>query len=629
MKLKQSLKNFLKVFVVFAIIFNLLYLAKINFSVNHIKSNLKETEQITNELKVLKGDLFIDQKNEESQENLLSSLISKIEQYDLSQTTENSKQEIIAFIQNHSDLSLPEEYYTSKNSINSFSVLNPTDQSLITVSYDNLSEILTLESYLKTDTYTPYQFQAFQDDLQPLLKQESLTQQTKLHNNYQSFLQLNQSILEDPRFLTLQEKSLEQIPAFHSSQTAYLNFLKQGERMLSIQSDLVTDTYKLFDQSNQLITTSQDQDSIIDSLYSSIESKQFPTILEKNIQPKITFIENILNNTDFLKTLQDKNFSISETTNSNNEYSVSVLDQSDQIILTLNIDKQTAQTFLTFQNETEQLNFKDLGFELPEIQKETENHLILGKHGSLTDTIIIANFNNQTKQVKLISLPRDLYLENKKINSIYAYRGLEALVDEVESISGLNIDKYALIDMYTFIDVVDKLGGIEVELTKPLIDPSYTTFDDNQWGTLNLSAGKHQVNGRQALRIARSRHSTSDFDRAYRQHLILSGFQNRIHELGIKDTKTITEIGLLGLESTETNLNFQDTLKYYSRYKDYEVQDSVVLSTANILESTYTGALNSTPNATEEAKNRGAYILLHKNNDWSLIKTFIYSFLSR
>lgn len=626
---KQLLKNIAKAILVIAVLFNFAYIYKTSYSVDYLKKSFAETESLTNELKLLKGDLIPDESATVSETSLTQTLISKLDQYHLNQQSENSLQEVKTFIESSDDLELPEGYIAQSVSLNSFNLLNSSNQKLITVSYDNLSQTLSLKSFTLNKDYNLYQFQDFQKDFQSLIEKNNLENQAKLYTNYQQFLQLAQSIQSHPDSITITNKSLESIPAFHSSQKAYLNFLKQGEKMVSINSNLNDLNYTILDQTGETVFSSKDSTEVINRFFSFIKDKTFSTLIEKNIQAKINFINKTLNETELLKSLKEKDYFVSTPINTESEYTVGIISQSSQPILTLKIDKTTSQVFLTTQGDTTQLDFKDLNFELPEIQKETENHLILGRHGSLTDTIIVANFNNQTKEVKLISLPRDLYIENKKINSIYTYKGLTSLISEVESITGLNIDKYALIDMYTFIDVVDTLGGIDVELDKPLIDPSYTTYDNNEWGTLSLTAGVHNVNGRQALRIARSRYSTSDFDRAYRQHLILNGLKTRVKELGAKDAKTITELALLGMESTETNLNFKDILKYYGKYKDYELTDRVVLSTANILTSTYTGALNSTPNSTSEAQNRGAYILLPKNNDWSLIKTFIYSFLSK
>jgi LCP family protein required for cell wall assembly len=626
---KQHLKNIAKAILVFAVIFNFAYIFKTSYSVDYLKKSFAETQNLTNELKLLKGDLIPDETTTVSETSLTQTLISKLDQYYLNEQSENSLQDVKNFIQTNSEISLPEGYSTQTINANSFTVNNSSQHTLATVSYDNLSQTLSLKSFTTNKQYNLYQFPEFQDTFSSLIKKENLDQESKLYTNYQQFLQLSENLQSNSQANIITEKSLEIIPPFHSNQKAYLNFLKQGEKMVYITTDLEDINYKLVDQSGETIFTSAQQSELITKFFNYTKDKNFSTLIEKNIQAKINFITQTLNETELLESLKEKGYSISEPLDSNTEYTIGIINQNQTPILSIKIDKVTSQVFLTSQGDTSQLDFKDLNFELPEVQKNIENHLILGRHGSLTDTIIIANFNNQTEEVKLISLPRDLYIENKKINSIYTYKGLKALITEIESITGLNIDKYALIDMYTFIDVVDTLGGIDVILDKPLVDPSYTTYDNNEWGTLSLPAGKHNVNGRQALRIARSRYSTSDFDRAHRQHLILNGLKNRVTELGAKDAKTITELALLGMESTETNLSFKDILSYYGKYKDYELTDKIVLSTGNILTSTYTGSLNSSdPNATTTAQNRGAYILLPKNNDWSLIRTFVYSFLS-
>lgn len=626
----KILKTISLVFIAFLLIFNLFFTYTVGYSVDRLKDKNTDIERLATQLQSLKNDFIPEEGGEYPDQSLSQILVSTLEDYELEQESQNSYQEMLAFFSESPDTSLPQDFSLQKTGLNSFQI-NHKENSLpiLQASYDNLAQIITLETTQVYEQYNLYQFSSFQEEFQSQINPSNLQKIQSQISNFEEFQAAIQNLASNQTFQDiLQTKSLNPINPYYSSQTAYYNLLKDGELMAQIKSSLANKSFKVYDSNQTLVFTTIQEPELIQKFTTFLENTQFQTLIQKNIQAKINYIQTQLNQPEVLTSLKEKDLSISEPTDTTQLYEISILNSSQDPALTIKIDKTTSQAFLIYKGEEKQLDFKDLHFNTPEEEKTTENHLILGKHGSLTDTIMIANFNNQTQQVKLISLPRDLYLDNKKINSVYAYRGLETLVQEIEDLSGLKIDKYALVDMYTFIDIVDTLGGINVELDKPLIDPSYVTFDNDQWGTLKLEAGTHQVNGRQALRIARSRHSTSDFDRAHRQHLILKGLQDRITSLGAKDAQTVTEVALLGIDSTETNITFKEALKYYSKYKDYQLADSVVLSTANILESTYTGALNNNPNSTTEAQNKGAYILLPKNNDWSLLRTFIYSFLS-
>jgi anionic cell wall polymer biosynthesis LytR-Cps2A-Psr (LCP) family protein len=200
-------------------------------------------------------------------------------------------------------------------------------------------------------------------------------------------------------------------------------------------------------------------------------------------------------------------------------------------------------------------------------------------------------------------------------------------VEEVEEITGMEIQNYVMIDMYAFIDVIDYLGGIDVTLDSPLIDPTYKTFDEGEWGTLYYSAGIHHLSGVQALRIARSRHYSSDFDRAKRQHKILYGIREKGKSLSIKDAGKLLQIAVTLLNKTDTDISPKEGLNYFLKYKNYTIAGQNVLSSGNVLTSTYSNIYNGTVSANCSECYKGAYILTPKNNDWRLVRSYIYNIL--
>jgi polyisoprenyl-teichoic acid--peptidoglycan teichoic acid transferase len=248
--------------------------------------------------------------------------------------------------------------------------------------------------------------------------------------------------------------------------------------------------------------------------------------------------------------------------------------------------------------------------------------------------MIFANVNPAKRKITLVSIPRDLYYNNRKINSIYFFYGMEELKRALSFVTGYKIDKFVLIDMYAFIDVIDLIGGIDVHLDSPVIDPTYKTLDGGVWGTLYYRAGDHHLSGKQALRLARTRHTSSDFARAERQQMILEALQDKAKNFGFGDANKLTEIAKTVISKTETDINLAEGLSYYFRYQNFQISRGHVLSSGNVLESKYTGdikkaaqdcnkeELTDDQKAACEKIVKGEYILLPRNNNWNTVRWY-------
>lgn len=148
------------------------------------------------------------------------------------------------------------------------------------------------------------------------------------------------------------------------------------------------------------------------------------------------------------------------------------------------------------------------------------------------DTILLIHAAPADRRLVLLSIPRDLWVAipgrgNDRINSAHIYGELEAAGNgparSVETIShnfGVPVDHYLRLDFDAFRDVIDAAGGIEIDVPAPVIDNAYPTED---YGTkrIEIPAGRQRMDGETALQYARSRHGSSDFDRAARQQQIL------------------------------------------------------------------------------------------------------------
>lgn len=153
-----------------------------------------------------------------------------------------------------------------------------------------------------------------------------------------------------------------------------------------------------------------------------------------------------------------------------------------------------------------------------------------------TDSMIILSINRSTKRITLTSLMRDSYVEIPnygwaKLNSAYVQGGAELLMDTIVKNFDIEIDRYAYVNFFSFIDIVDSVGGIEVDLTDEealgMTDPmaEQNKYIGNPKGTDYLTKGGKNMllNGNQALAYARLRYvGNADFERTERQRIVIS-----------------------------------------------------------------------------------------------------------
>jgi polyisoprenyl-teichoic acid--peptidoglycan teichoic acid transferase len=174
------------------------------------------------------------------------------------------------------------------------------------------------------------------------------------------------------------------------------------------------------------------------------------------------------------------------------------------------------------------------------------NILVLGVDdaASLSDTIMLLSIDTRDKahpKAATISIPRDLYVEipkngTGKINSAYTYGqnnkypgGGPALSKKViEDSFDLPIHYYLTMDFTGFKQLIDTVGGVDVEVKTAINDPYYPAPGYNGYQPFSIEAGRQHMNGEVALAYARSRQTTTDFDRAARQQQILAAFKDKV-----------------------------------------------------------------------------------------------------
>ncbi len=246
---------------------------------------------------------------------------------------------------------------------------------------------------------------------------------------------------------------------------------------------------------------------------------------------------------------------------------------------------------------------------LSESSDSTYDVLILGTNGSLTDTIMVASINDAKQKISLFSVPRDLYINGRKINGYYNAYGVDTLERMVESVTGLTIDNYVQVDLAGFVEVVDLLGGLDIYVDKAIYDGLYPN-NKGGYDPFSIEVGQYHMSGTEALKYARSRESTSDFDRAARQQKILAALRTKLMQLDtVMEMKELTVLFQTGMSRTTTDLTILDIVSYYYDYQDYDLSTGFVLTSSNYLYS----MINES----------GAYILLPKTGNYDEIHQVI------
>ncbi len=203
----------------------------------------------------------------------------------------------------------------------------------------------------------------------------------------------------------------------------------------------------------------------------------------------------------------------------------------------------------------------------PDIVKDPFNLLLIGVDlrendtEARTDTIIVLHVDPTQKWASMVSIPRDSCAEipgydtpgtcSQRINAAYelgykkgvaqkmtnpSIEGMKLTRDTVANMLNMNIDYVAQVDFKGFRKIVDAVGGITINVQRPLWDASYPT-DDDDYGIIRLfiPAGLQHMDGTTALRYARSRHQDADYGRSRRQQDVIRAFVQTLKDKGLFD----------------------------------------------------------------------------------------------
>ena len=233
-----------------------------------------------------------------------------------------------------------------------------------------------------------------------------------------------------------------------------------------------------------------------------------------------------------------------------------------------------------------------------------------------TDTILLLRSDPSTPHLTLLSIPRDLWVTipnrgEERINTAHFYGELEAPgsgLDRAAETVAVNFDipvhRSLRLDFDAFRSVIDAAGGIEVDVPTRIVDNEYPTED---YGTMRIEipAGPQLMDGETALQYVRSRHGSSDFDRAARQQQIVLALAKKL--ASPSGLVFLPRVYYAYQNAVETDLSLRDLFRLAATWQMMGDEDPETIVIGGALVTPY-----RTPN--------GASVLLPR---WELIRPLV------
>lgn len=203
--------------------------------------------------------------------------------------------------------------------------------------------------------------------------------------------------------------------------------------------------------------------------------------------------------------------------------------------------------------------------------------------GTRTDCIIVASLNNKTREVKMVSVYRDSLLDIgegtlNKCNGAYSHGGAKQAIDMLNTNLDLEIEDYVTVDFAAISDVIDLLGGVEIEVSEvelPYLNKflGETAQVAGKKANPVTKAGMQTLDGVQATTYARIRSTKGgDFKRAERQRYVIE----KMVEKALKaDLPTINKIIDVVLPKIKTSLSATEILNYAKSFNKYTLGDNI------------------------------------------------------
>lgn len=178
-----------------------------------------------------------------------------------------------------------------------------------------------------------------------------------------------------------------------------------------------------------------------------------------------------------------------------------------------------------------------------------------GEQTCRTDTMIVISLDPETESIGILNIPRDTYVEIpnhglQRINTACVLgnldspgKGPELAMQTVQYNFGIRVNEYMLVSFQSFISLIDRIGGVDVNNISVINDQ---TYPDMSYGydPFYLDVGEHHLDGATALKYARSRHNSDDIDRQRRQQEIIFAVRQRVLNLDMLDDLALQAPGI-------------------------------------------------------------------------------------
>ena len=200
--------------------------------------------------------------------------------------------------------------------------------------------------------------------------------------------------------------------------------------------------------------------------------------------------------------------------------------------------------------------------------------------GARSDTNIVVRIDPTTSLATLVSIPRDTKIQidgagTNKFNAAYNYGGASSTIREASELLNVEISHYAEINFEELVELVDVVGGVEVEVDERIDDTDADNTTDNPNGErIIIEEGVQYLNGEQALVFARSRaYADGDFTRTANQRKLISALVSKVLELPVTELPGVIQAAA---KCVTTDLSVTDIIALAQQFK--EAGDMVMYS---------------------------------------------------
>lgn len=202
------------------------------------------------------------------------------------------------------------------------------------------------------------------------------------------------------------------------------------------------------------------------------------------------------------------------------------------------------------------------------------------------DTIVLASINTKEEKIFLTSFLRDIYVTipgvgSNRLNAAYVYGGASLLIKTIEQNFGVKIDNYMKTDFFSFIDIIDSVGTVDLEVTAEEIsymnryirEVNQLSGIDKKDGQLDeADAGLIEMNGKQALAYARLRKVGSDFARTDRQRKVLMQVAKKLKKMSRGEQMQVLRDAMPNVVTDITEDEFKAMILNSSEYMSYQIK---------------------------------------------------------